>query len=286
MGVAGASLASRLKFPRNPHCPRGQGFPGSGGIEASESFDRDGRAQWVQATYITDDTEDLAARANQRLIGGHGRFCEAIPAFEGLSLPPVLARKMGLLKLSLTMATPSDPKESQELTRIAAAMEGAYGKGKYCPAGAQGKCLDWKESPVSWPTAGTRPSCWMSGAAGGTISPPIRKIMCASSSSRTKGARELGFADTRRPVALENTTCFRTISPRSATGCGCRCAALRACTLRAQTACVRSTALRWSRPRAHSGAPAWKRLGPSPGKHLSAGGAAQRRSGLSTSRRS
>ena len=51
------------------------------------------------------------------------------------------ARKLKLLKLSLTIATPSDPKESEELTRIVSGMEGTYGKGKYCPPGPE-KCLD------------------------------------------------------------------------------------------------------------------------------------------------
>jgi peptidyl-dipeptidase A len=60
------------------------------------------------------------------------------------SCPADVARKIKLLKLSLTLATPVDPKESEELTRIAASMEGTYGKGKYCPPGAS-VCLDLED---------------------------------------------------------------------------------------------------------------------------------------------
>ena len=51
---------------------------------------------------------------------------------------------MKLLKLSLTLPAPKNPAEREELTKIAASMEGDYGKGKYCPEGEQGKV------PESW----------------------------------------------------------------------------------------------------------------------------------------
>jgi peptidyl-dipeptidase A len=43
--------------------------------------------------------------------------------------------------LSLTLPAPKDPTERTELTKLAASMEGDYGKGKYCPDGDKGKCL-------------------------------------------------------------------------------------------------------------------------------------------------
>src|SRR6266536_1542158 len=103
-----------------------------------------GRAGWVQSTYITDDTETLAAQANERQIAATVAYAKKATRFDKLKLPEELDRKMKLLKLSLTLATPSDPKEGEELTRITAAMEGAYGKGKYCPPGKE-KCLDLED---------------------------------------------------------------------------------------------------------------------------------------------
>src|SRR5262249_56358033 len=103
-----------------------------------------GRASWVQSNFITDDTEILAAQANERQISAAVVYAKKATRFDGVKLPDELARKMKLLKLSLTLATPSEPKESEELTRITAAMEGAYGKGKYCPPGKD-KCLDLED---------------------------------------------------------------------------------------------------------------------------------------------
>src|ERR1035441_2710885 len=101
----------------------------------------DNRAQWVKSTYITDDTEILAAKADERAINATVELAKQSTRFDSLKLPDDVARKIKLLKLSLTLATPADAKESEELTRIAASMEGTYSKGKYCPPG-KSVCLD------------------------------------------------------------------------------------------------------------------------------------------------
>src|SRR5580765_7061450 len=102
------------------------------------------RASWVQSNFITDDTEILAAVANERVISASVRYAKEAVRFDGLKLAPDLARKIHLLKNSLTLAAPSNPKESEELTQIVARLEGAYGKGKYCPQGSD-KCLDLED---------------------------------------------------------------------------------------------------------------------------------------------
>ena len=105
-----------------------------------------GRAGWVQSNFITLDTELLAAVANDRLIGLTTELAQGAQRFDGLDLPPELARKLKLLKLALTLPAPADAKKRAELTRIAAAMEAAYGAGKWCPPGKTGEdCLDLEE---------------------------------------------------------------------------------------------------------------------------------------------
>src|ERR1019366_528613 len=98
-----------------------------------------GRADWVKLNFITEDTELLAAKADERAINAAVGLAKQAVRFDKLTLPGELARKMRLLKNSLTLATPSDPKESEQLTRIASSMEGMYGKGKYCRPGVDGK---------------------------------------------------------------------------------------------------------------------------------------------------
>jgi peptidyl-dipeptidase A len=105
-----------------------------------------------------------------------------------------VARKMKLLKLSLTLATPADPKESEELTRIVASMEGTYGKGKYCPAG-KSECMDLED--LTRLMAGSRNAAELLEAWRGwhAIARPMRTEFARYVDLANKGARELGFAD-------------------------------------------------------------------------------------------
>jgi peptidyl-dipeptidase A len=153
------------------------------------------RAGWVQSTYITDDTEILAAKSNERAINAGVEYAKKATRFDGLKLPDETARKLLILKNGLTLAAPADPKESEEVTRIAASMEGEYGKGKYCPQGKD-KCLDINE--ITKIMAESRDPAELLDVWRGwhTISVPMRPEYQRFVELANKGARELGFKDT------------------------------------------------------------------------------------------
>ena len=155
-----------------------------------------GRAAWVQSNFITDDTEALAALANERQIGAAVELAKAATRFDKAALPPDMARKMKLLKLSLTLAAPSNDKERTEVTRIASSLEGMYGKGKYCPAGDKTKCLDLQD--ITKIMANSRDEKELKDVWKGwrTVSPPMKTDYKRLVQLSNKGARELGFADT------------------------------------------------------------------------------------------
>ena len=93
---------------------------------------RSNRAQWVQENFITDDTETMSAQANEKLIAATTQLALDARRFDGLKLPPELARKFLLLKLSLVAPAPNNDAERKELTELASKLDGMYGKGKYC----------------------------------------------------------------------------------------------------------------------------------------------------------
>src|SRR5579864_4450764 len=70
------------------------------------------RADWVKSTYITGDTEMLAAKADEQQIAATMQLAKESTRFNNLKMPDALAREFKLLRLSLTLAAPSDPKES------------------------------------------------------------------------------------------------------------------------------------------------------------------------------
>ncbi|MEO8367963.1 MAG: M2 family metallopeptidase [Candidatus Solibacter sp.] len=153
-----------------------------------------GRADWIKATYITDDTESIAAKLDEKAISAAVAYAKQATRFDGLKLDPETARKIKLLKLSLSLATPADPKESEELTRITSSMEGTYGKGKYCPSGPD-SCKDLEE--LSKILADSRDSKELREAWTGwhAISKPIRKDFVRYVDLANKGAHQLGFKD-------------------------------------------------------------------------------------------
>jgi peptidyl-dipeptidase A len=154
------------------------------------------RADWVKSTYITDDTEALSADANNAVITAVTELAEQSRRFDGLDLPPDVARKMKLLKLSLVLPAPKDPAERDELTKLAASLEGDYGKGKYCPDGDKGKCLslgDMEEILANSRDPEELKRMWMGWH---QVSPPYRKNYQRFVELSNKGAKEMGFKDT------------------------------------------------------------------------------------------
>ncbi len=153
------------------------------------------RANWVQSNFITYDTELLAAKANERRIAAAVDFAKKAATFDGLKVPEDTARKLKLLKLSLTVAAPKDPAEAQELTRILTSMEAAYGRGKYCPKGPD-SCLDLEQ--IGNRMAESRDASELLDLWRGwhAIAPPLRPEFERYVTLANKGARELGFGDT------------------------------------------------------------------------------------------
>jgi peptidyl-dipeptidase A len=164
------------------------------------------QAGWVQQTFITPDTEAIAARANEAFMTTVTDFAKQASRYDNEPLPADQRRQMTVLKNSLTMAAPADPKEAEELAKIAAAMESAYGKGKYCggPAAtrdakqpaSEDDCLDIEE--ITEILAKDRNPARLREVWEGwhTISPPIKQSYVRFVELSNKGARELGYTDT------------------------------------------------------------------------------------------
>jgi len=156
-----------------------------------------GRAQWVAETYITDDTEALNAQGTQALADLSVKLAKGATRFDKLDLPADLRREMTILKVALTLATPANPAESEELSQITSRMDGAYGKGKFCHDPAKpDACMDIEQ--ITDVMAHSRDPKALRTVWEGwhTISPPMRKDYVRFVELSNKGAKELGFADT------------------------------------------------------------------------------------------
>ncbi len=165
---------------------------------------RANRAQWVAATYITHDTEQLSAEATERLNVATQRFALAARAHDRASLPADLRRKLALLKLALVAPPPSDPAQATELTRLATGLEAEYGRGKYCragklgaPAPAAGDTACHSINDLSRALAESRDPAVLLDAWRGwhAVGAPMRARYARLAELSNAGARELGFRD-------------------------------------------------------------------------------------------
>ena len=152
------------------------------------------RASWVQSTYITDDTEWLAAQANERYISTMVELAKEATRFRDLDLDEADARKLGLLRLAMTLPAPSDADATSELAQISASLESVYGKGRYCP-GEMDSCLELED--LSRTIASSRDADELLEAWSGwrTISPQMRQSYERLVELANLGAQELGFSD-------------------------------------------------------------------------------------------
>jgi peptidyl-dipeptidase A len=159
---------------------------------------RANRAGWVQENFITDDTETMSAQAQEKLTAVVTQLALDARRFDHLKMPPELARKFKLLKLSLVAPAPNNDAERKELTEIAAWLDGTYGKGKYCkpqPDGKQ-KCYSLNDLERIMATS-TNPDELLDAWVGWhKISVPMRPKYARFVELSNNGARELGFKDT------------------------------------------------------------------------------------------
>jgi peptidyl-dipeptidase A len=152
------------------------------------------RAGWVQLTYITPDTEALAAKATEREQAVFAKVIAESKSLDDDAMSEESTRAIELLRLALDAPAPDDPAKRAELAELETRLTSMYGAGKYCPSGPE-SCRnvdeisatlasnrDWDEQLEAW-------TGWH------TISPPMRKDYQRFVELANEGARGLGFDD-------------------------------------------------------------------------------------------
>ncbi|MFT4198754.1 MAG: M2 family metallopeptidase [Pseudoxanthomonas sp.] len=164
--------------------------------EYRAQYPENSAAQWLSSTYIGEDSQRLAAAANQRSLAQLDTWIAQAARFEGQPLAPASDRAIHLLKLMSPLPAPRDPQQLAELTRIAVRMQGAYGAARYCSGEGQDRqCRslgeleqvlrsnrDYDAQLEAW-------QGWHAAAAG------LRRDYARFVELADQGARDLGYAD-------------------------------------------------------------------------------------------
>ncbi|MGA7382389.1 MAG: M2 family metallopeptidase [Terriglobales bacterium] len=187
------SVGMEAQSASKPTVAEAEQFISQAEVRLNELTVRAARAQWVQENFITDDTEAISADANEQSTAAVTELVEQAKRFDGLSLPPVLARKFLLLKLGLTAPAPKDPKLRREMIEIGTSLDGDYGKGKYCRK--PDECLDItaiEEIMSSSRDPKELQDVWLGWH---TVGAPMRQRYARFVELSNQGAREMGFKD-------------------------------------------------------------------------------------------
>src|SRR5262249_27111549 len=191
-----AGLIASRKADQNPGRPptaEAQAFVESAEKRLLDLWIKSDRASWVQNTFITDDTERIAAQAQKDVIAATTELAVAATRFDGIDLPYDVARKLKLLKLSLTLPAPRNPAQQAWLTEISPEPEDESGKGHQCPESPGKKCPDINDMTRIMATSRKPDELLRVWRGWHAISPPMRKRYERLAELANKGARELGF---------------------------------------------------------------------------------------------
>lgn len=150
------------------------------------------RAAWVNANFITEDTDWLAARAGADYTELAVNLANRTKLYQDLDLPPDLARKMTMLKAGMVLPAPEKPGAAAELSTIATELQSAYGKGTGTYKGAVTPGATLEALMRSERDPAVLLEMWTSWR---TVSPPMKDDYVRMVEIANEGARELGYGD-------------------------------------------------------------------------------------------
>ena len=158
-------------------------------VEASQ-------VNWVNATYITEDTDAMAARINA--VGTEKAVKYALEAARYKDVPGLSAdtkRKLDILRNGLVLPAPTKPGAATELNNIATDLQSQYGKGRGTLNGEEISGSDieaemgnLKNTPAQFAEMWTS---WHD-----NVGAPMKDDYARMVGIANEGAKELGFANT------------------------------------------------------------------------------------------
>jgi len=152
------------------------------------------RIAWVNATYITDDTDALAAKSGAIGTEMAVRFALGAARFDKVAgISPDTRRKLDILKNGLTLPAPTKPGAAQALSDLSTKMSSSYGKGRGTKGGKPIGGSDIEEAMATSRNPAELQEMWTSWH--DNVGAPMRGDYAQMTAIANDGAHELGFKD-------------------------------------------------------------------------------------------
>jgi len=177
-----------------PTLAQAQAFVAAAEKEALDYYIEANLVQWVNNTYITQDTDELAARNGAKGTEMQVRFAKEAAKYEAVpNLPTDLRRKLDKLRAGIVLPAPTTAGAARELNEIATRLQSAYGKGM---GRLDGKPINGSdiEAEMGKPhTPAEYAEMWQSWH--DQVGKPMKADYARMVEIANQGARELGFSD-------------------------------------------------------------------------------------------
>ncbi len=152
------------------------------------------RIQWINATYITDDTDALAAKSSAEFTAFQVQLAlDAAKLQKVAGLSGDQKRKLDLLRGSITLPAPTTAGSAETLATLTTKMGSAYGKGR---GTLDGKPINGSDIEAAMGTVrdpGKLSEMWTSWH--DNVGAPARDDYTRVVGIANQGARELGYRD-------------------------------------------------------------------------------------------
>ncbi|HYD38353.1 MAG TPA: M2 family metallopeptidase [Allosphingosinicella sp.] len=163
--------------------------------ELSEFAVINARAQWVNSTYITDDTDALAAHFGTIGTEMSVRFANEAARFAGVpGLDYDTKRKLDILRSALVLPAPTTEGAAAELNTISTRLQSTYGKGRGTLDGKPMTGNDLEEKMGTVRNPAQLQEMWTSWHT--NVGRPMRGDYARLTEIANQGAKELGYPDT------------------------------------------------------------------------------------------
>jgi peptidyl-dipeptidase A len=150
------------------------------------------RVYWVNANFITDDTNWLAAKIGEEGALLSTRLANEAKRFNDLTLPADMRRKMDMLKRGSNFPAPERPGAAKKLSEIMTTLNSAYGTGKFEYKGEMITLGQASDIIAKSDNPEELQAVWEGWR---TVSPQMKNDYSEMVKIINEGAQELGYAD-------------------------------------------------------------------------------------------
>jgi peptidyl-dipeptidase A len=199
--AGGAGLIAHAAVPAKPAAPVRKA-PATGSAKAfvdraetdlARESEYVNRASWTQYTYITDDTNWLAAKANAEQNDLSVKYAKEAARYAQAPTDPVTARKLNLMRLALVLPAPDTPGASQKMADIQARLDTIYSTGKVTIDGKPASLDDLDDMLRKERDPNRTKAIWEGWHA---VAKPMKGDYATLVGLANEGSRQLGFKDT------------------------------------------------------------------------------------------